>query len=184
MSPREYKTAGVVVVCNPAGLFGLAKTLVSSPMIAATVSSNYFIGHRRSPNTLPSQSLGDTEPSAACSAPLPAHQLSPLQQDVDDEEIPPCAPVQCSGAWSSSYSGDMELSAACSERSSVPLPFQHLSQDSPAQDVDDEEIFLQLRAPVQCSEDLSSDEQFLESSIEEENFDKAKSELVCSNSNG
>ena len=150
-------------------------------MIGATVGSNYFIDHRRSPNMLPSQSLGDMEPPAACSAPLPAHQLSPLEQDVDDEEIPPCAPVQCSGAWSSSYSGDMELSAACSERSPVPLPFQHLSQDSPAQDVDDEEIFLQLylRAPVQCSKDLSSDEQFLESSIEEENFDKAKSELVC-----
>ena len=54
-------------------------------MIGATVGSNYFIDHRRSPNMLPSQSLGDMEPPAACSAPLPAHQLSPLEQDVDDE---------------------------------------------------------------------------------------------------
>ena len=131
------------------------------------------------------------EPSAACSerlspATLPFHQLSqhsPLEQDVDDVfSIPPCAPRQCSDTWSSifcSYSGNMELSAVCSER---PLSSQQLSQDS-RQEQDAEIVPSQfcLRA-LQCSDDLS-DEQFIKSSIQEENFDKAKSELVCS-SNG
>ena len=77
----------------------------------------------------------------------------------------------------------MEPSAACSERLSAPLSFQQLSPDSPyEQDVGDEELVTQfyLRAPVRCSDDRL-DEQFADFSIEEVNFDKAKSELVCSN---
>ena len=120
---------------------------------------------------------------AACSAtPQPFYQFSqhsPLEQDVDDVfSIPPCAPRQCSDTWSSiscSYSENMELSAVCSER---PLSSQQLPQDSRQEQ--DAEIVPQfcLRA-LQRSDDLS-DEQFMKSSTQEENFDKAKSELVCS----
>ena len=63
------------------------------------------------------------------------------------------------------------------------LSFQQLSPDSLyEQDVGDEELVTQfyLRAPVRCSDDRL-DKEFADFSIEEVNFDKAKSELVCSN---
>ena len=94
-----------------------------------------------------------------------------------EENIPLRAPVPCSDAWSSlcSNSRNMELfAAACLE---IPFPSQQNLRH-----VADEEMVC-LRAPVRCSEDLS-DEQFVESSIEEINFDEGKTELVCSTSNG
>ena len=66
----------------------------------------------------------------------------------------------------------MELSAACLE---IPFPSQ--------QNLRHEQHEFCLRAQVRFSEDLS-DEQFVESSIEEINFDEGKTELVCSTSNG
>ena len=133
------------------------------------------------------------EPSAACSerlsATLPFHQLSqdlPLEQDVvdvDGEEImfsmPSRVPVQCSdGVSVCSYLGNIKQSATCSERLSAPLSFQQLSPYE--QDIGDEELVTQFyqHAPVRCSDDRL-DEQFADFSID--NFDKAKSELVCSN---
>ena len=110
---------------------------------------------------------GNMELSAARSrwlAPLPS----------PEENIPLRAPVPCSDAWSSLYSNSRNLelfAAACLE---IQFPSQ--------QDLRHEQQFC-LRAPVRCSEDLS-DEQFVESSIEEINFDEGKTELVCSNSNG
>ena len=121
--------------------------------------------------------------SGRLSAPLPFQQLfqdSPHEQDMDNEEImlpmPPRALLQCSDACCS-YSGNMKLSTARSERS---LPSQQLSQDSPQeQDAEDEEIVSQfcLRAPVRCSDGFSDD--FIAPSIEEVDFDSSKSEFVC-----
>ena len=108
--------------------------------------------------------------SVACSESLSAQLPSPVFS------MPPRAPAQCSDAWSSlccSYSRNMELCAACSKR---PFPFQQNSRHE--QDAEIVSRQFCLRAPVQCSDD----EQFISSSIQEENFDKAKSELVCSSS--
>ena len=115
--------------------------------------------------------------SAACSeklsrAPLPA---SPVFS------MPPRTTVPCSDARSSlcySYSRFMDLCAAVAACSERPLP----SQQDLRHEQDEEIVSRQfcLRALVQCSDD----EQFILSSIQEEKFDKEKTELVCSSSNG
>ena len=70
-----------------------------------------------------------------------------------------------------------ELSAACKERVSALLPFLNLFEDPSL--VDPPLQFCLREAAVQES---GSGEQFAAShSIQEVNFDKAKSELVCNN---
>ena len=69
---------------------------------------------------------------------------------------------------------------------SAPLPFPQPAgkhdQDEPVQSEEDEFSMLQqqyscwLRVPIQCSD---ADEQIINYSIEEENYDKEKSEPVC-----
>ena len=78
----------------------------------------------------------------------------------------------------------MELFA---ERVSAPLPFPQPAtrhdQDEPwpVQSEEDEFCLMQqqyswLRVPIQCSD---ADEQIINYSIEEQSYDKEKSELVC-----
>ena len=110
-----------------------------------------------------------TTRSGRLSAPL----LLPSPEEIKFS-IPPRSLLQCSDVWSPlccSYSRKMELS-----------PSRQLWQNSRHRQ--DAEIMSEfcLRAPVLCSEDLSV-EQFADFSTEEVNFDKAKSELVCSSSN-
>ena len=70
--------------------------------------------------------------------------------------------------------------ALFAERVSSPLPFLQPARQE--QDVDDEFSMLQqqpwIRTPIQCT-DAATDEQFINFSIEEVNFVKEKSELVC-----
>ena len=77
----------------------------------------------------------------------------------------------------------MELFA---ERVSAPLPFPQQAtrqdQDELVQSEEDEFSMMQqqyswLREPIQCSD---AEEQIINYSIEEQNYDKEKSELVCS----
>ena len=74
----------------------------------------------------------------------------------------------------------MELFA---ERVTVPLPFPQLAtrhdQDEPVQSEEFsmmQQQYSWLREPIQCSD---ADEQIINYSIEEQNYDKEKTELVC-----
>ena len=76
----------------------------------------------------------------------------------------------------------MELLA---ERVSAPLPFPQPAtrhdQDEPVQSEEDEFSMVQQheyswRTPIQCSD---ADEQIINYSIEEQNYNKEKTELVC-----
>ena len=65
----------------------------------------------------------------------------------------------------------------------LPFPKQATRQDEyePVQSEEDEFSMMQqqyswLRVPIQCSD---ADEQIINYSIEEQNYDKEKSELVC-----
>ena len=62
-----------------------------------------------------------------------------------------------------------------------PQPATRHDQDEPVQSEEDEFSMMQqqyswLRVPIQCSD---ADEQNINYSIEEQNYDKEKSELVC-----
>ena len=48
--------------------------------------------------------------------------------------------------------------------------------ETPLQFLSEDEFHSWLRAPIQCSD---ADEQIINYSIEEQNYDKEKSELVC-----
>ena len=68
------------------------------------------------------------------------------------------------------------------ERVSAPLPFpQPATRHDPVQSEEDDFSMMQqqhswLREPIQCSD---ADEQIINYSIEEQNYDKEKTELVC-----
>ena len=75
------------------------------------------------------------------------------------------------------------------ERVSAPLPFPQLpatGQDAMLQHCEEDEFSMMqqqyswLRVPIQCSD--ADGEQIINYSIEEQNYDKEKSELVCCSS--